>query len=287
MPELPEVETIAGQLAAALPGAIIETVHIHRADVIHHGGRRLVEKLTGGRIAAIDRHGKRLILRLSNGGELVIHLGMSGRLTLVPTAEPLLPHTHARFTFRGRTVELRFRDPRRFGGIWFFNASEEKSRGRLKPLGPDALSIRVPVLRQILQRGRQIKALLMDQQAISGLGNIYCDEALFSARIHPLSRAADLADREVRQLACAIRKVLRASIESGGSTLNDYRRADGREGAFQNMLRVYDREGAPCKRCGAKIQRILAAGRSTHFCPKCQKRCNSLPLRRGGQGGVK
>ncbi len=271
MPELPEVETIAAQLAASLPGAVFESVQLHRADIVRHGARGLVQKLVGTRIDAIDRHGKRLILRLSNGGELVVHLGMSGRLTLLPKPEPLLPHTHARFTFAGRTDELRFRDPRRFGGLWYFDAAEEKSGPRLRPLGPDALSIRVPVLREMLRRRRQIKALLMDQQRISGLGNIYCDEALFTARIHPLTSADRLTEKEVRQLACAIRKVLRLSIQSGGSTLNDYRRADGREGAFQNMLRVYDREGLPCRRCGTKIRRIIAAGRSTHFCPTCQK----------------
>lgn len=272
MPELPEVETIAAQLAASLPGAVVETVRLHRTDIVHHGARGLSREFPGTRIIAVDRHGKRLSLRLSNGGELIVHLGMSGRLTLLPRSEPLLPHTHAQFTFVGRDDELRFRDPRRFGGLWYFQAGEKRLGPRLRPIGPDALSIRVPILRQLLRRRRQIKALLMDQQSISGLGNIYCDEALFSSRIHPLTRADRLNLKQVRQLACAIRKVLRLSIQSGGSTLNDYRRADGREGAFQKMLRVYGREGAPCSRCGAKIRRIFAAGRSTHFCPSCQKR---------------
>ncbi|HKQ46893.1 MAG TPA: bifunctional DNA-formamidopyrimidine glycosylase/DNA-(apurinic or apyrimidinic site) lyase [Phycisphaerae bacterium] len=271
MPELPEVETIASRLAAHLPGAVIESVHIHRADIIHHGGETVASGLTGMRVAAVDRHGKRLFVRL-DGGDLVVHLGMTGWLTLLPASEPVLPHTHVRFAFTGRTDELRFRDPRRFGGIWFFGAGENGQAQRLNTLGPDALSIRVPVLRTLLKRRRQIKALLMDQQAISGLGNIYCDEALFSARIHPLTLAAALSESQVRNLACAIRKVLRASIRSGGTTISDYRGADGQQGDFQNRLRVYDREGGPCTRCGAKIRRILAAGRSTHYCPRCQKR---------------
>lgn len=283
MPELPEVETIAVELAAALPGAVVESVHIHRADVIQHGGETIAKRLTGMRFTAVDRHGKRLFLRL-DGGDLVVHLGMTGWLTLLPASEPVLPHTHVRLSFNGRTDELRFRDPRRFGGIWFFGVGENGKARRLNTLGPDALSIRVPVLRALLKRRRQIKALLMDQQAISGLGNIYCDEALFSARIHSLTLAHALSETQVRQLACAIRKVLRASIESGGTTISDYRGADGREGAFQDRLRVYDREGAPCKRCGAKIRRILAAGRSTHFCPRCQKRRRPF-LRRSGAPG--
>jgi formamidopyrimidine-DNA glycosylase len=165
--------------------------------------------------------------------------------------------------------------------VWYFSAGEDLAGRPLKALGPDALSIRVPVLRKILRRRRQIKALLMDQQSISGLGNIYCDEALFAAGIHPLSNATDLRETKVRKLACAIRKVLRASIGSGGTTVSDYRRADGREGEFQHRLKVYDREGKPCKRCGATIKRITAAGRSTYFCPNCQKRRRlTVPRRR-------
>jgi formamidopyrimidine-DNA glycosylase len=278
MPELPEVETIAAQLAPALTGATISAVQIHRRDVIRHGDSRSVEALAGLQIVGLERHGKRLTLRLSDGSRLAVHLGMTGWLTLLPASEPLLPHTHVRVSFDGRRDELRFRDPRRFGGLWFFRAGENGEVLRHRALGPDALTIRVPILRTILRRRRQIKALLMDQQAISGLGNIYCDEALFAGRIHPLTIAASLSEPQVRNLACAIRKVLRASIDFGGTTVNDYRRADGREGAFQNRLRVYDREGAPCRRCGSKIRRIVAAGRSTHYCPRCQRR------RRDGRG---
>jgi formamidopyrimidine-DNA glycosylase len=166
-------------------------------------------------------------------------------------------------------MELRFRDPRRFGGVWYF--PNGRVNRDLKPLGPDALGIRVPILREITQRSRQIKAVLMDQQVISGLGNIYCDEALFAARIHPLTPASRITEDRVKALACSIRKVLKSSIESGGSTLNDYRQPDGREGTFQRIHKVYDRKGLPCERCGSKIVRIVAAGRSTHFCPKCQK----------------
>ena len=231
-------------------------------------------------MAELDRLGKRILIRIEGGGLLVVHLGMTGRLLLEPVDLAPAIHTHVRMTFEGLSEELRFRDPRRFGGLWYFPAG---ANGHLKALGPDALSIRVPVLREITKRRRQIKALLMDQQVISGLGNIYCDEALFSARIHPLTIAATLKQDQIKDLACSIRKILRASIESGGSTLSDYRRPDGREGEFQQRHRVYDREGKPCVRCGAKVRRILAAGRSTHFCPKCQRRKSSTNPARGQQ----
>jgi len=275
MPELPEVQTIINGLAAALGGAIIERAVIERSDVIRHGAEGLAGALVGCRIERMEREGKRIIFRLAPTGTLVIHLGMSGRLTLQSADAPPAPHTHVRIQFAGRSDELRFRDPRRFGGVWFFDGAEavdaRGSNGTLARLGPDALSIRVPVLRELARRKRQIKALLMDQYAISGLGNIYCDEALFAARIHPLKRACDLTEVQVRNLACSIRKTLHAAVAAGGSTLVDYRQADGSEGLFQLRHRVYGRKGEPCPRCGAKIRRIVAAGRSTHVCPKCQR----------------
>ena len=235
---------------------------------------------------------------------LVVHLGMTGGLFVVPADGPVRKHTHLRVRFVGRPFELRFVDPRRFGGVWLVDdarpltdsAAAESVKGKrdsrtsdpppparcrrhtrqaaagLRELGPDALTLRVPVLRTVLRRRRRIKALLLDQQAVSGLGNIYCDEALFAAGIHPLTRASDLNERQVRALAGAIRRTLRASIASGGTTVSDYRDAGGNIGGFQRRLRVYGREDEPCPRCGSSIRRILAAGRSTHLCPRCQPR---------------
>ena len=269
MPELPEVETIVRGIRAHVVGREFREVHVERQDVIRAGGKAFKDRLLGRRVSEVGRLGKRIMVHLDGGGLLIVHLGMSGRLVLEPAN--LLPalHTHLRFSFTGLAEELRFLDPRRFGGVWYL--PDGKAIGDLKPLGPDALEIRVPILREITRRSRQIKALLMDQQAISGLGNIYCDEALFAARIHPLTRASRLTENRIKRLACSIRKTLRASIDSGGSTLNDYRQADGSEGSFQRIHRVYDRKGLPCRRCGSKIVKIIAAGRSTHFCPKCQK----------------
>lgn len=270
MPELPEVETIVLQLRRSLVHARIEGVRVARGDVIRHGRRGFAGRLTGRRIARIERDGKRIRCVLSPTGELVFHLGMSGRLTVQSAEAERLKHTHIRIRFAGREYELRFRDPRRFGGVWFFDDEPSDGTNGLKSLGPDALSIRVPVLRELCGRKRQVKALLLDQQAIGGLGNIYCDEALHGARIHPLTRASDLDERQVRSLACCIRKTLRRAVSAGGSTLRDYTGANGEPGLFQIEHRVYGREGEPCKRCGAPIVTIQVASRTTHFCGVCQ-----------------
>lgn len=283
MPELPEVETIVLALRAGLGRARIMDAIVHRSDIIRSGTSDLPGRLIGRRIVSVEREGKRIKLMLTPDGQCIFHLGMSGRLTLERPQEELLSHTHLQIRFVNRSKELRFRDPRRFGGVWFFDgdqggdqsgdpsgiASGASSAG-LASLGPDALTIRAPVLRGICRRGRGIKALLLDQQVVSGLGNIYTDESLFDARIHPLRRASELADGQVGRLAGSIRKILRRSIDSGGATLRDYRKADGSEGAFQRICRVYGREGQACLRCGSPVRRILVAGRSTHVCAVCQ-----------------
>lgn len=286
MPELPEVQTIVSQLAPALTGARIESVRIVRGDIIRQGRRELTIHGPGSSVVRVDRTGKRLIFHLTDA-ILVVHLGMSGRLTLEPNDAPIMKHTHLRIRFHDRNDELRFRDPRRFGGVWFIPNPAQASRKHasravtkaaieLSPLGPDALSIQAKGLREVLRRRRQIKALLLDQRAISGLGNIYCDEALHRAGIHPITPASELTAAQIRQLAKCIRATLRSAIRAGGSTLRDYRDADGAEGWFQVHHRVYGREGKPCQRrrgaarCGALIERARVAGRSTHTCPNCQ-----------------
>ena len=270
MPELPEVETIVLALRAGLGRARIADVIVHRSDIIRSDTRDLPGCLIGRRIVAIEREGKRIKLVLSGDGLCVIHLGMSGRLTLERPRTALPSHTHVQIRFVNRVRELRFRDPRRFGGLWFFDGDESVASAGLSSLGPDALTIRAPTLRRICRRERGIKALLLDQKIVSGLGNIYTDEALFDARIHPLRRASELVDGRVGRLAGSIRKILRRSIDSGGATLRDYRKADGSEGTFQRICRVYGREGQACRRCGSPVVRIQVAGRSTHLCELCQ-----------------
>ena len=270
MPELPEVQTIVSQLAPRLGGAVIESVAAHPDKVFRTGLRELRTGLPGRKVDRVLREGKRIIVLLSPPARLVVHLGMTGRLVFRSCGEAEDKHTHLRLRFIDRPWEVRFVDPRKFGGVWFLRPKQEKSLSSLRELGPDALTIRAPVLREIARRRRQIKALLLDQQVIGGLGNIYTDEALFAARIHPLTRGCDLSEQQVRSLARAIRKTLRSSIASGGTTMSDYRDANGSEGAFWRRLRVYGREGEPCGRCATEIRRLVVAGRSTHVCPRCQ-----------------
>ncbi len=268
MPELPEVETIARTLRPHLEGAVIAGARVGRRDYVRSPGPSAGAHLAGKRIEAVRRHGKRLSLVLRPRGSVVVHLGMSGRIDLGSPEAPVAKHTHFRVSFRDLDVEMRVTDPRRFGGVWV-----EPDRDRAADdLGPDALGLRLPAFRRILARPRQIKALLLDQRAIAGLGNIYCDEALWATGIHPLSRAADLHGDQPRLLLKEIRRVLTQAIRHRGSTIRDYRDAQGESGGFQGRHRVYGRTDSPCVRCGEPILRILAGGRSTHLCPRCQPR---------------
>ncbi|MDX1389250.1 MAG: bifunctional DNA-formamidopyrimidine glycosylase/DNA-(apurinic or apyrimidinic site) lyase [Acidobacteriota bacterium] len=273
MPELPEVQTVVSRLDARLRGAVVESVRLLRRDVVKHGPRALEDALVRKKVQQIRRHGKRIIWELDPDTVFNVHLGMTGNLVLVSATSPLAPHTHLRVRFAGIDDELRFRDARRFGGVWLSDGRGDGRDGRFsRPLGPDALAIRLPQFRELLGRDRQIKALLMDQQTIAGMGNIYCDESLHRSRIHPLSAASRLTDEEIQRLLGSIRNVLRSAIRAGGSSLRDYRNADDQEGWFQIRHRVYGREGRPCRRCGATVRRIVVSSRSTWFCPTCQKR---------------
>jgi formamidopyrimidine-DNA glycosylase len=274
MPELPEVETVVREIHS-LRGNTISSFDLLRPDILRQGIEH-VPQTRGAIVHSIERRAKRIIISLARTGTsaphlyFIIHLGMSGRLTIEAPNAPQLAHTHAIVRFQKRRDELRFRDPRRFGGLWLFNELPTQPVKFLGPLGPDALSITAATLRPVLARSRQVKALLMDQTAIGGLGNIYVDESLHRAGIHPLAIAANLGSEQITRLAKSIRQVLNDALRHNGSTLRDYRRTDGTEGGFQDLHRVYQRTGEPCPVCKTPIKRISAAGRSTHFCPKCQ-----------------
>ncbi len=270
MPELPEVETVVRQLRPNLVGDVIVAARIHLPKIVRSGDRSFGANVRGRLIRRIDREGKRIVVRLEENFSLVIHLGMTGRLMIRPAKTPLDPHTQVCWRLAAGLRELRFIDPRQFGGVWLLPDDADWEHCDLRPLGPDALDLSLPVFRDLLSRPRQIKALLLDQQVIAGLGNIYCDEALHAAGIHPQWPANRLRAPQVARLLRALRRVLRASIAAGGTTISDYRDADGSEGAFQRRLRVYGREGELCRRCRGLIQRIQAAGRSSHLCPRCQ-----------------
>ena len=270
MPELPEAETIARELDTLMRGTTLERVTLRRRDIVHGDPRPLSRILPGRVVLRVRRRAKRVIIDLDPTAELVFHLGMSGQLTVQRHDEPAAKHTHLRIALRDTGKELRFCDPRRFGGVWCLTDGNRHVGRRLGPLGGEPLDMKPAVFRRLLQRRRQIKALLLDQQAIAGIGNIYCDESLHAANLHPLTRAADILPVDAGRLLRAIKSTLNRAIRFKGSTLKDYRRAEGAPGSFQLRHRVYDREGEPCKACRAPIERIIAAGRSSFFCPRCQ-----------------
>lgn len=270
MPELPEVETVAAQLRAALTRRIVRSVAIHRSDYVRIGANEIAETLPGKRCLRIERVGKRITLKLHPVGELSLHLGMTGNVTLEPSSAPVLAHTHATIHFEGLRRDVRIRDPRRFGGIWYCPDGPIPDVPHMGRLGPDALTVETPAFKTLVNRRRQIKALLMDQRVISGLGNIYCDEALHAAGIHPLAPGADIDSKQLSRLAIQIRRTLARAVRLGGSSISDYRNANGEQGWFQLKHRVYGRAGEPCRTCRAPIESQQIAGRTTHFCPNCQ-----------------
>lgn len=267
MPELPEVQTIVDTLADRLVGARIEAVSLNRRDIVTPGDLDLVQLLMNQRIVRIWRRAKRVMVQLESGDRFYVHLGMSGRLTIEPSDQNLRPHTHLVMVVGGHRVC--FRDPRRFGGIWWLGRTGDEQAD----LGPEPLDMQAGELFDRLKKTRRaIKTALLDQSLIAGLGNIYADESLFAARIHPRRMASRLTRDEVERLNRAIKEVLNRAIKHRGSTLRDYVDANGSRGGFQKLHRVYGREGQPCLVCGAAIKKIILGGRSTHFCARCQKR---------------
>ncbi len=273
MPELPEVEVIARGLAAVLEGRRVTRVDLRRPDIVRGHRDLLSLPLERRRIVRIRRAGK--LVRFEFTGDIVVcvHLGMSGRLLALTPDAPVESHTHLRVRFGEAPVELRYCDPRRFGGVWIMNGDRgaDWAGRRLPPIASDPLELTLEQWRGLLKRRRQIKALLMAQEPISGIGNIYCDESLHRAGIHPLTRACDLDDALVARLCRAVRRVLAEAIAAGGSSISDYRGADNQPGTFHRRHRVYGREGRPCRRCRTPIERIVVAGRGTHLCPRCQR----------------
>lgn len=229
--------------------------------------------LAGESLARLERHGKWMFFRLSGGNTLVIHLGMTGRLGVFAADEALLPHTHLRLALDDGSQELRFVDPRRFGELCLYSPDRWSERFGPKKLGPDALKITQRQYHEILATTeRRLKAILLDQRSVAGIGNIYADEILFAARINPSRRGCELANAEVASLHQATGAVLRQAIRHNGTSIRDYVTGEGVPGEFQEFLRVYGRAELPCRVCSTPIQRTrtIVSGRSTHWCPICQ-----------------
>jgi formamidopyrimidine-DNA glycosylase len=259
VPELPEVETVVRTVAPHLAGRRILSAEFTSRFVTPGNRAKLSENLAGRRIETVRRRGKFILVELDQG-VLSIHLGMTGRLLISGNRAE---HTHAVFTLDDGL--LLYNDPRQFGKI-------EWNPRRVERLGPEPLEIALEEFRGRLRRKARIKPLLLNQAFLAGLGNIYADESLFAAGIHPLASAAKLSGPRAAKLHQAIREILTAAIEAGGSSISDYVDAEGRKGWFQVSHRVYGREGEPCVNCATPIRRIVVAQRSSHFCPKCQKR---------------
>ncbi len=273
MPELPEVETVVRGLRASLPGRAIREVRLGKTDFIDDPAA-LAERLPGCRITRVSRLGKFVCVELTprasseEGFHLVIHLGMTGQLTVRHPGDPIAAHTHCFFALDD-SCELRYTDIRRFGRILL--VPESRMAVFQESLGADPLEITLEEFRKRFSTRRaRIKALLLDQGVLRGVGNIYADESLFRARIHPARIAASLAGTQIAALHRALREVLTAAIRWRGSSVSDYMDSEGNRGEFQLRHRVYQRESKPCVRCKEKIRRVIVAGRSSHFCPRCQ-----------------
>lgn len=226
--------------------------------------------LDGACVARLERRGKRLAFVARDGRALVVQLGMSGQLLAVPSDER--SHRHVAWAVSGRKHPVVFRDPRRFGGLTPYASIEDLRAAWDSELGDDALTITSSRLADALTGARTVKAALLDQQTIAGVGNIYADESLFRAGINPRTRCSRLGARQVHALASAIREVLRRAVRTGGSTLRDHRTAFGVPGAAQQTHAVYGRAGQPCPGCGIPIRSTRMAGRATCWCPRCQRR---------------
>jgi formamidopyrimidine-DNA glycosylase len=274
MPELPEVETIRRGLELVLPQRTIERVNINfTGSVKAPSSEEFARQLPGLTFTGTGRRGKYLLLFLDDKSVIVVHLRMTGRLYFSETKLSTDKHTHVVFTFSDGTY-LYFHDVRKFGTIYWLPLNRICEIGGLASLGPEPLSpgFNLEYINNVVERrSTNIKALLLNQTFVAGLGNIYVDEALHRSGILPDRPANSLTCSEREALIAAIRQVLLDAISLRGTTFNDYRDAAGISGDFQNMLQVYRRHNHPCPNCGACICRSVVAGRGTHFCPTCQR----------------
>ncbi|MFC4725407.1 bifunctional DNA-formamidopyrimidine glycosylase/DNA-(apurinic or apyrimidinic site) lyase [Glycocaulis abyssi] len=291
MPELPEVETVRRGLIPAMEGRRILSAQVNRADLRFAFPERMAERLTAVQVERLDRRAKYLLARLGSGETLLMHLGMSGRFSITADdmarqpgdfvyAAPANPaHDHVVLEMEGG-VRVTYNDPRRFGFMALFDTAQEAQNPYLAQLGPepDSNQFSGPHLAAALKGRRSpIKTALLDQRVVAGLGNIYVCEALWRARISPRRLAHTIVGKRADALAVAVRNVIAEAIDAGGSTLRDYAGADGALGYFQHRFDAYGREGEPCRGssasgvCAKLISRIVQQGRSTFFCPDCQR----------------
>ena len=281
LPELPEIETIRRTIGPLLVGRTLHVAAIGPHDMRARGegrgsgGSRSTwitprELLDGARVDRLERRGKRLAILASDGRALVIQLGMSGQLMTGKEAEAT--HRHVTWSIGGRAANIVFRDPRRFGGVTPYRSHAALLEAWDLELGPDGLTVTAEQLTQRLSGKRAVKAALLDQTVVAGVGNIYADESLHLAGIDPRMRCSRLRPQRVAELAESIRTILMRAVTHGGSTLRDYRAGNGARGNAQQLHAVYGRDGEPCMACGATLRGARLAGRATVWCAGCQRR---------------
>jgi formamidopyrimidine-DNA glycosylase len=283
MPELPEVETVRMGLLPVMEGRVIETAQVNRPDLRWPFPPRMAERLTGAQVLRLRRRSKYILADLSTDETLLIHLGMSGRMLISGAQLGVFHHDHPAPAKHDHVVldmeggaRVTFNDARRFGAMDLLDTATADQHPLLSTIGPEPLGNdfnEAHLANRLKNRATPIKTALLDQHNVAGLGNIYVCEVLFRAQISPLRLARDISQTEVQRLVPIIRDVLSEAIAAGGSSLRDYRQADGELGYFQHTFRVYDREDAPCPKagCTAKITRTVQSGRSSFHCPTCQR----------------
>lgn len=276
MPELPEVETIVRDLRPRLVGRRFVSVQAGKLRLRCRWNPEWGPRLVGRRIDAVERRGKWILLVLDQGFHLVMHLGMTGQLQIVSASEPRSRHTHLIWDLNSGREQLRFCDIRRFGGAALFADPQSVEAFLESKLGPEPFGLDPQYWQaQLGETRRCLKAVLLDQRVVAGVGNIYADESLFEARLHPALIGRDLEAVQAGRLRRAIMAVLRRAIDKRGSSIRNYVDGSGQKGEYQREFRVYGQAGNPCPRCRTRIERIRLAGRSTHFCPQCQKVASS------------
>lgn len=290
IPELPEVETIVRELRPQIMGKTVSGLILRHKAVTHlinTNAKILYQGLVSQTITTVLRKGKYIIFPLSNNNVLILHLGMTGNLflqkalglDLVDQLERVDKHTHILIELTDLSedeedLELHFNDVRLFGNLWLLEDVEDIEKldvPGLKDLGPDALNITLCQFEDIMRSKRAVKAILLNQAKIAGVGNIYADEACFCAGVHPARKGVSLSEEQFGKLWLAVKTVLKQGIRYRGSSTSDYITTDGSKGNYQQYHRVYQKTGEECVQCGTPIERIKLAGRSTHFCPTCQK----------------
>jgi formamidopyrimidine-DNA glycosylase len=280
VPELPEVETVVRDLRPHLVGRRIRSVVPSPFPLRRRWSAEWAERLVGRRIEGVQRRGKWIILHLKGGWFLIVHLGMTGQLTVAPSKQPVSAHTHLVFGLSPGKHDLRFRDVRRFGSATLVAGQDALEQFFQEVgLGPEPFEVALADWwDRVAATRRSLKAILLDQSVVAGVGNIYADEALFQARLHPARLGRELTRTEADRLRRAVGTVLTRAIDLRGSSIRDYVGGSGQKGNYQDRFRVYQRAGRPCSRCGTPIERIRLAGRSTHYCPRCQPPGNGPPV---------